>query len=327
MKSFKSYLTPEQKEKELSLSEKAWIEAKNKIAEGGQPNAEQQEIINKFLGITPEEPPEIINEEPIEEELIEEEVRYELISGPQGEVGPKGDKGDRGEQGLQGVPGIQGPKGLQGPQGPQGIQGETGPIGPQGEIGPVGEKGDKGEVGLVGPQGPKGQKGEKGDKGDKGDTGSVGPKGDKGDNADTTKLHESLKKLNEDVNKRFSKIVSDFGALSSGGGSGSYWLNDLADTDHSSVASASDRQVLMYDASIKKWVASYITVDTPLIGPEFTYTDGALSRIDYDGGQYKLFTYTGGLLTQLDFYNLVNTIRKTFNYTDGVLTSITQVTL
>lgn len=140
-------------------------------------------------------------------------------------------------------------------------------------------------------------------------------------------VQESLKKLNEDVNKRFSKIVSDFGSLASSGGSGSYFLNDLGDTDHSSIVSASNNQVLMYDASIKKWVASYITIDTPLIGPEFTYTNGALSRIDYDGGQYKLFTYTGGLLTQLDFYNLVNTIRKTFNYTNGILTSITQVTL
>jgi hypothetical protein len=43
-----------------------------------------------------------------------------------------------------------------------------------------------------------------------------------------------------------------------GPGSGSYWLNDLGDTDHSSVKNATNNQVLTYDSSIRKWVASSI---------------------------------------------------------------------
>ena len=61
---------------------------------------------------------------------------------------------------------------------------------------------------------------------------------------------------------------------------------------------------------------------TPLKGPAFTYTDGVLTRIDYDGGEYKTFTYTDGVLTQLDLVKGGVTYRKTFNYTSGVLTSI-----
>jgi hypothetical protein len=43
-----------------------------------------------------------------------------------------------------------------------------------------------------------------------------------------------------------------------GPGSGSYWLNDLGDTDHRSVKNASNNQVLTFDSSIGKWVASSI---------------------------------------------------------------------
>ena len=43
-----------------------------------------------------------------------------------------------------------------------------------------------------------------------------------------------------------------------GPGSGSYWLNDLGDTDHNSVKNATNNQVLTYDSSIRKWVASSI---------------------------------------------------------------------
>lgn len=71
-----------------------------------------------------------------------------------------------------------GPKGDTGPQGPVGPKGDKGDTGPQGPVGLKGDKGDTGATGATGPQGPKG------DKGDKGDTGSQGPKGDKGDKGD-----------------------------------------------------------------------------------------------------------------------------------------------
>ena len=46
------------------------------------------------------------------------------------------------------------------------------------------------------------------------------------------------------------------GALSSSGGSGSYWLNDLGDTDYSSIVNATDQQVLTFDAASGKWIAA-----------------------------------------------------------------------
>jgi hypothetical protein len=75
------------------------------------------------------------------------------------------------------------------------------------------------------------------------------------------------------------------------------------------------------------WVPSSNAGNNSLINPTFSYTNGRLTSVVYGSGQTKTLTYSDGVLTQLDFYNLINTIRKTFNYTGGVLTSITQVTL
>lgn len=41
-----------------------------------------------------------------------------------------------------------------------------------------------------------------------------------------------------------------------GPGSGSYWLNDLGDTDHNSVVNAANNQVLTYYSDIDKWIAA-----------------------------------------------------------------------
>mgnify|MGYP003344042344 FL=1 len=41
-----------------------------------------------------------------------------------------------------------------------------------------------------------------------------------------------------------------------GPGSGSYWLNDLGDTDHQSIVDATDQQVLTFDAALGKWIAA-----------------------------------------------------------------------
>lgn len=61
-----------------------------------------------------------------------------------------------------------------------------------------------------------------------------------------------------------------------------------------------------------------------LLGPELTYTTGVLTRIDYDGGEFKTFSYTNGALTTvtLDINGTVTT--KTLNYNNGTLTSITE---
>ena len=200
--------------------------------------------------------------------------------GPQGELGPEGPKGNQGERGLTGLrgeAGPQGPKGDQGERGFIGIPGLKGDIGTQGDIGPQGiqgEKGDRGDVGPLGKTGPKGLKGDKGDRGDpglKGEIGLRGPKGDKGDSGpqglqgpkgepgEVPKLNleqydKRIIKLSEDFNKRISRITSDFGALAGGGGSGSYFLHDLGDTDFN-LKNATDGQVLAYDSVLNKWTA------------------------------------------------------------------------
>jgi len=58
--------------------------------------------------------------------------------------------------------------------------------------------------------------------------------------------------------------------------------------------------------------------------PVFTYSGNRLSRVDYDLGLYKEITYSGILLSTLEYFDGTTTIIKTFNYTNGRLTSITE---
>lgn len=318
MKSFKSYLTPEEQIKELSLTEKAWESAKQKVAENKELTEEEQKLIDNFLGIKPE-PTYEPDDGPLTEEQvqqIQEQVQYQLVTGPQGEQGPQGipgEKGERGDQGEQGIPGIQGErgergenglaglKGLRGEKGDQGIQGERGEQGLQGEQGiqgvagqngKDGDKGDRGDQGIQGEkgidgrdgvdgkngtdgkdgtQGERGEKGQdgkngrdgkdgaKGEKGDRGERGEKGDKGDKGDDGktpDIKPLFEKFNKLSLDINKKVGRIAGDMGALASSGGSGSYWLNDLGDTDYSSIVNATNNQVLTFDSASGKWIAA-----------------------------------------------------------------------
>lgn len=63
-------------------------------------------------------------------------------------------------------------------------------------------------------------------------------------------------------------------------------------------------------------------------GPEFTYTGGVLTRIDYDDGSYKLLSYTDDVLTRVDLVIFGgDTIRKDFVYASGTLIRIDQSTL
>ena len=68
------------------------------------------------------------------------------------------------------------------------------------------------------------------------------------------------------------------GKISAAGpGSGSYWLNDLGDTDHASIISATDGQVLTYNDVMKKWIAA----DGGSGGTTDTYAR-ALAQNSYD---------------------------------------------
>jgi hypothetical protein len=60
------------------------------------------------------------------------------------------------------------------------------------------------------------------------------------------------------------------------------------------------------------------------INPVFSYTNGNLTRIDYESGNYKTFAYSNGALSVLTYYTSEKVITKTFAYTNGALTSIVQ---
>jgi hypothetical protein len=62
-------------------------------------------------------------------------------------------------------------------------------------------------------------------------------------------------------------------------------------------------------------------------GPEFTYTSGVLTRIDYDDASYKTFTYSSGRLSRIDFVQGSTTTRKDFVYSGDTLVEINQTTL
>lgn len=86
------------------------------------------------------------------------------------------------------------------------------------------------------------------------------------------------------------------------------------------LTSEKDGDVLEYDGLTDLWKNK-----TPDKSPTFTYTAGALTRVDYASGNYKLLTYTAGVLTQLQYILPGRTITKTFSYNgDGSLASISQ---
>jgi hypothetical protein len=178
--------------------------------------------------------------------------------GIQGEKGDQGEKGEIGSQGIQGEKGIDGKQGSKGETGLQGIQGQKGDKGDKGD---TGLKGDKGETGLQGIQGQKGDKGDKGDKGEigsqgiKGEKGDKGEKGEKGEKGDSASIEPIVEQFEQNLSTHKREILNNLNKLKlSGSGSGSYWLNDLGDTDHNRVIAATDGQALVYDATIKKWV-------------------------------------------------------------------------
>jgi hypothetical protein len=256
VKKFNQYIIPEQKQpekKSMSLFEEAWLKAKEKIEHENrtEPTIVEPEIV--------EEPVLEIKEEVIQpkQDFISEVVNTGADSvllklnkgekgdkGDKGDIGPPGPKGDSGPPGLMGLRGEQGPPGPEGKQGKQGLRGEPGV---QGKTGQKGTKGDRGEKGDPGPQGPKGERG------DQGPIGPAGPRGEKGDTPDITSIVEKFNTLSKKFNERIDRVVST-GALAGGGGSGSYWLYDLGDTDYN-LKNATNGQVLTFDSTLGKWTA------------------------------------------------------------------------
>jgi len=71
--------------------------------------------------------------------------------------------------------------------------------------------------------------------------------------ADPDKVSPNFKAIQTKL-KSLEQWVSRISAA--GPGSGSYWLNDLGDTDHLSVKNAANNQVLTYSSTIGKWIAA-----------------------------------------------------------------------
>jgi hypothetical protein len=62
-----------------------------------------------------------------------------------------------------------------------------------------------------------------------------------------------------------------------------------------------------------------------LANPQFSYADGRLARIDYDGPHAKIFAYQNGRLATLDYSDGFRTLRKSFVYdASGALASIVE---
>ena len=68
-----------------------------------------------------------------------------------------------------------------------------------------------------------------------------------------------------------------------------------------------------------------IITDVKLSNPRFTRTDGVVTRVDYDGGIYKIITWTGGIVTTTALHTSEYILTKTFNYFGGLLESVTEL--
>jgi hypothetical protein len=175
------------------------------------------------------------------------------VKGDKGDTGDTGQQGERGEQGDQGVPGQRGQRGERGEQGPSGVDGAAGRDGAKGATGETGPEGVPGRDGKNGKDGAQGLKGDKGDPGDKGD------KGDPGSDANTKEIEKKFDKLIENVDKRFSRFSYSAATGVKHTGSGEVWLHRLDDVDYNSVKNPSDGQALVWNATIKKWVANTVS--------------------------------------------------------------------
>jgi hypothetical protein len=84
------------------------------------------------------------------------------------------------------------------------------------------------------------------------------------------------------------------------------------------------------ELSIEQSLISVELSTTPILfesllkNPILDWSGDVLQRIDYDSGIYKIFSWTNGVLMYRDLHTSTEVTRKTFNYTDGVLTSISE---
>jgi len=193
--------------------------------------------------------------------VLEKFQSYEfprLIPGP---PGPRGDPG--------GPPGPPGPPGPMGVEGRTGERGEKGERGERGTKGPRGEKGERGEVGPIGPVGPQGETGIKGDQGNPGHDADI----EKHLHKINGEFSELQTKLIKHINKSMTTIAMAAGGGGSAGG-GSVWLMDNEDVVFERLENMINNSVLVFDSTLGKYKAVYITdlIDQVRNELEFKYT-------------------------------------------------------
>lgn len=111
----------------------------------------------------------------------------------------------------------------------------------------------------------------------------------------------------------------------SGGNSGGWQVHDIEwghivgdILDQTDLVDYLKDNYLKLDQTEPQYILNGSSVN--LAEPEFTYTAGVLTRIDYPSGYYKAFTYNvDGTLASID-YNGEHT--KTFTYASEILQSI-----
>ena len=170
-------------------------------------------------------------------------------------------------------------------------------IGPQGPVGPAGP---------TGAQGPNGQEGKPGPMGERGLEGPAGPAGKDGvDGEDGRSVDSVSQAADGDLIFHLSDGTESVVELP-------YGLQGASQGDtHVSVHRGGD---------------TINTSGSSLTGPAFTYTTGLLTRVDYDGGQYKTLTYNASSqLTSVVLVDGSSTTTKTLTYNaDGTLASVSE---
>ena len=102
---------------------------------------------------------------------------------------------------------------------------------------------------------------------------------------------------------------------------GAYWtLTGVARGAEGTTSSSFGISAVVFQA----FTAGDATNATPLKGPNITYLNNQITRIDYSGGEFKVFSYNvNGSLNMVALTRAGGaTTTKTLNYTNGALTSV-----
>ena len=169
-------------------------------------------------------------------------------------------------------------------------------IGPQGPVGPAGP---------TGVQGPQGQEGKPGPIGERGPEGPAGPAGKDGvDGEDGRSVDSVSQAADGDLIFHLSDGTESVVELP-------YGLQGASQGD-TNVSVHRNTTVSGGGSSLK--------------GPAFTYSAGLLTRVDYDGGEYKTLTYNASSqLTSVVLTDGSTVTTKTLTYNaDGTLASVSE---